>query len=724
VSFSDNEIKIVVSAANKASPIFKEIAKDSQAAFREIEQSSQTHNRTLNITRENYKEVRKELIENNRYLKTLKMSYQDQTQTLGLAADAFNKLGNVVGKAQTMYTQYNVAMIKTNQLQKEVKDAQEKYNEAVAKFGPDSQQARKAQEELAESTRKLADAQKQNTLQLIGFAAQMPSFLKGILDMRTSFMLLASQLKNTDIVGWARAGGAAISSMVSSATASLGSLIGTLGLVGMAIGTFIIGVQKHNEFVAQMSESYGLTYGEMGRLTIRARILGISVWELIDAVKAGKIELSKFGDEYVEIERKIRKTPVVPGTPAVPTVTAPNIVTPTDVSPTVSAVPTTIMPTTKLITAEEAKLFTPQQLYNVQSMKYWVEEYREQIDKLRDEYDFGNLSLSEYLQKVKALENKISILNRLINKESSSFDDLSDTMRQTGTVKSGLESNFGTLSGIMGQNIVTAGNLGSAFGNLGSQFQWANTMLSQFGSTQQTVMGYTQQAGNIQVPSAPGMPAALSSGAWSNLGKFATGAIQTAATAVTPMIQQLPKLANMASNMINVAANTAQTMVPAMLGMSNIPMVNKMLTGTMNMGILPSLPSLTNIVSSSVSPTFSNIGSSIVNSITGIGQSITNTLSSIFKPSVTAPPPLLPPTYEALQEGGIVTGPTWALLGEHGQREAVVPLPRGKLEAISEINVPISIRSLQVSNRREMTHFMREVERAIARESRYRSAIA
>jgi len=131
-----------------------------------------------------------------------------------------------------MYEQYNVAQIKTNQLAREVKDAQEKYNAALAQFGPQSAEAAKAQKELQDASAKLAEAQKQNVLQMIGFIGQAPSFLKNILDVKTNFQMLAFQLKQVDWAGFASSAQTALTSVASSVTTlslALGSLVVVLG---------------------------------------------------------------------------------------------------------------------------------------------------------------------------------------------------------------------------------------------------------------------------------------------------------------------------------------------------------------------------------------------------------------------------------------------------------------------------------------------------------------
>jgi len=170
--------------------------------MREVNQEIQRTGKMTEETRKAYVGARQEIVQQNRALNTLRLAYREQTQTLEMTATAFQSIATTVGKAQRMYEQYNVAQIKTNQLAQQVRDAQEKYNAAVLQFGPNSQQAIKAQNDLKDASEKLATAQKENVLQLIGFGLQAPAFLKNILDMKTNFQLLAFQLGQVNWAQW------------------------------------------------------------------------------------------------------------------------------------------------------------------------------------------------------------------------------------------------------------------------------------------------------------------------------------------------------------------------------------------------------------------------------------------------------------------------------------------------------------------------------------------
>jgi len=200
--------------------------------------------------------------------------------------DAFNAVASTVGKAQRMYEQYNTAMIRVAQLQENVTLAQQKYNDAVTKFGPQSSQATAALRELEKAQKDLALAQQQNTMMLLGFAAQIPSFIGNLDKIRVSFALLKAQIEMTHL--------------------SLKALAATISLYAIVLVTAAAAIQAHNQFVEQMQKSYQLTYREMGLLTMKAKQMGITVYELIDAIRAGTVSIAKFGDEYAVIEKKLR----------------------------------------------------------------------------------------------------------------------------------------------------------------------------------------------------------------------------------------------------------------------------------------------------------------------------------------------------------------------------------------------------------------------------------
>jgi len=293
---SEHTVDILVRARESAIQTLREVNEEIQRSGRMSEES-----------RKAYMDARREIVDQNRALNTLRLAYREQTQTLSMTANAFQSVATTVGKAQRMYEQYNVAQIKTNQLAQQVRDAQEKYNAAVLQFGPNSQQAIKAQQDLKEASEKLATAQRENVMQLIGFGLQIPSFLKNILDIKTNFQLLAFQLSQTDIIGWASKAGTAITTFSTTTVTAIRAVAFELGL--LTGGLTLLGSEIYRDVAKQkeLVTTTGLTEDEFDMLSGLAQGLGISVGRLTEAIEDGRIKVAQYGEEWARLEEKIKK---------------------------------------------------------------------------------------------------------------------------------------------------------------------------------------------------------------------------------------------------------------------------------------------------------------------------------------------------------------------------------------------------------------------------------
>ena len=269
-------------------------------------------------TRKVYQETRRQVVENNRALNTLKMAYKEQHQTLNIAAGAFRSVGSAVKEAQTMYTQYNVAMIRTQQLSDKVKDAQEKYNQAVRDFGPNSNEAKKAYGELQKASKDLEDQQEKNKGQLIGFVAEVPGFLQHVVKIKDNFSILASQLQNTDVVKWCQNAGTAITTFSTTAITAIKAVAIELGL--LTGGLTLLGSEIYRDVSKQkeLLTTTGLTQDEFDMLSGLAQGLGISVGRLTEAIEDGRIKVAQYGKEWASLEEKIRKAKQSLAAPGVP----------------------------------------------------------------------------------------------------------------------------------------------------------------------------------------------------------------------------------------------------------------------------------------------------------------------------------------------------------------------------------------------------------------------
>jgi hypothetical protein len=182
-----------------------------------------------------YRDVRQEVMLSQRSLTTLTMAYREQYESVYLAGRAFSDVSAIIGRALNMYEQYNVAMIRTSQLQKEVTTAQEKYSNALTAFGPDSHQAVAALSELTSANNALASAQEKNTAMLVGMAAQIPGFIGPILNAGIAFAVLRKEMEAARV----------------SATA----FVASLGLVAVAIGLGALAYQQMSTAV----EKFGIS---------------------------------------------------------------------------------------------------------------------------------------------------------------------------------------------------------------------------------------------------------------------------------------------------------------------------------------------------------------------------------------------------------------------------------------------------------------------------------
>jgi len=279
-------------------------------AIRTLREVNEEIQRTGKVSKDNIQTlqgVRREIVQKNRVLSTMRLYYQDQTQTLEMTGRAFQSVASTIGKAQRMYEQYNVAMIRTNQLQQQVKDAQERYNAALAQFGPNSKEAIAAQKELQDASAKLAETQKQNVFQMLGFIAQAPSFLKNILDIKTNFQLLAVQLAQTDIVTWATNAGNAMKTFGVTATTAIKAVAFELGLLTAGFSLWFGEASRDIAKQKELQTTTGLTQEEFEMLSALAQGLGISVARLTEAIENGTIKLAQYGEEWARLEEKIKK---------------------------------------------------------------------------------------------------------------------------------------------------------------------------------------------------------------------------------------------------------------------------------------------------------------------------------------------------------------------------------------------------------------------------------
>jgi len=168
-----------------------------------------------------FKRVHQELRQHQTVMRDLKLYYREQHEGLTIALQGYSQFASMIRHVQSMYMQYNVAMIRAENIQQRITKLQEEYNEALQRYGSGSRQARDASERLADAQRDLQLAQMQNNMMMFGFILQAPMFINNLLQMRDSFKVLTAVIQAQNIAltlrnalmgptGWAILGGAAI----------------------------------------------------------------------------------------------------------------------------------------------------------------------------------------------------------------------------------------------------------------------------------------------------------------------------------------------------------------------------------------------------------------------------------------------------------------------------------------------------------------------------------
>jgi hypothetical protein len=666
------------------------------------------------------------------------LSFRDLSNQITGTAQSFMRLYSLYDNIQNAQLRLAQANNRLEDTQIRLQKAQEAYNKAVAEYGTNSSQAASAmvtvqqiQADLAINTERAQQAQENVTKawiqagtqaipSLITAGASLQTLLSGLVGVKGTLATTtgaASGAMNTFTGSMVAAEGAATGLKV-----TLGTLLPVIGGVAAVVGTAVVSwTQVHVPF-QKMVEGANLTAREYMALMRAVSESGLSIDEFGKKLIAGEIQVSEYGEVAVEAANKVleaykrlKETTVTP--PATTTQT-----------PTTSILPKTA---------------------DLETYQKQLKEAREALHLLREQYLAGGLDAESYadaekilLGQIEALEKKINFIKGTAKGASDSFDDLTTSLKRTGTTKEHLERNFGTLGGAITDTISLGGNLGGVFQNLGQSFQFASSMLGQFGATQQMVLAAMGRMGgfsvpNVSIPGIGGMPQVVSGGQWQALGSWATGAMQTAAginpqgmiatagQAVAPMLQAMQlggSLQQWSQQALGVGAQTAQQMLGAMGGMANIPIVSQMLQGAGDMGlpapvITPPPPSPATDVFGSIGQTLGNIGNSIVSTLTNVGSTISNVISSIVPstpPPVYYPPPPVPDV--AMQEGGIVTRPVRALLGEGYRKEAVIPLDKLSKERMANtFNVTMHVQSLSMGDKADLRRFWSELEENLSR---------
>ncbi|RLE37707.1 phage tail tape measure protein [Candidatus Woesearchaeota archaeon] len=133
-------------------------------------------------------------------------------------------------------------------------------------------------------------------------------------------------------------------------------------------------------------------------------------------------------------------------------------------------------------------------------------------------------------------------------------------------------------------------------------------------------------------------------------------------------------------------------------------------------GFMNALSNLAGSIYNSVKPALDTI-KGILDAISGAIKTIQNAIGGLFKAtgSTTVAGPTVETEVPAMQEGGIVTRPTLAFIGEGGP-EAVIPLDR--LNRFGNITVNVTISDVTISNEYDLYDLARQLGELISDELR------
>jgi len=148
-------------------------------------------------TRAELRDFRADSLAQVRAISALGAAWRNEHQSLVLIGQAFQQVSSMASMGVRMIEQYNIAMIRVQQLNQAVTQSQNTYNEAVARYGAASPQAIKAAENLREAQTKLANAQRQTNLMFALQATQIVGMLPHIISLGRSLSLLTTYLRTT-----------------------------------------------------------------------------------------------------------------------------------------------------------------------------------------------------------------------------------------------------------------------------------------------------------------------------------------------------------------------------------------------------------------------------------------------------------------------------------------------------------------------------------------------
>ncbi|MEM3646565.1 MAG: hypothetical protein QW334_00270 [Thermofilum sp.] len=217
------EVFLGIKASDEASAVLQEASKNAEDFRRKVMELAKQVEQGGEAGRKAYGEMRelsRQMSANEKAAKLLVDAWEDHHRVGLQLVDTLQSVSNMANRALNMFTQYNTLQIRINQLEEQRVDAlqrlqaaeaeltaaQENLNLAIQTYGAGSKEAEeaakkvekaqkeltKAQEEAENAASKLAAAQQQNTMMLVGFVLQAPAFINQAVKMGEQVMKLAT----------------------------------------------------------------------------------------------------------------------------------------------------------------------------------------------------------------------------------------------------------------------------------------------------------------------------------------------------------------------------------------------------------------------------------------------------------------------------------------------------------------------------------------------------
>lgn len=319
---SENRIGIYLDGKDESRPAFdaaKMSAGELKASLNDLGIAMAEGGEKGNRARQALVEINRELGASDKVANTAAKAWQNQNDILLSGVNVMTQFSSMVNHGMSMMNQYNTEQIRMNQLTSDLADSQDKVTAAIdARNSAESSLAgataelaaltdagvtsgkeyetatkkveeakkkdesattalAKAQRDLADATDKVQQAHNQENMMIVGFIAQAPMFLKGILNMQEGLVKFGAQLLASQgpLATQTTATGAATTATEGFNLAILhnpivlvvAAIVAAIALLYAAWATNFLGMREpiekfYNESVKPIIEALGTIFGQ------------------------------------------------------------------------------------------------------------------------------------------------------------------------------------------------------------------------------------------------------------------------------------------------------------------------------------------------------------------------------------------------------------------------------------------------------------------------------